>query len=249
MLIGIVITTIIGLIIGLIPYHGVFSLPPSMEPTFFKLDIVGALSFDLMAIVFTFLILDLFDTIGTLIGVASEANLMKDGKLPHAEKALLSDAIGTVVGSLSGTSTVTSYIESVSGITSGAKSGLANVFTALLFILAIFFYPLIQMIGEGITNAEGMIRYPAVAPVLILIGLFMMKSIRNIKWDDFSVSIPAFLTFLIIPFSFSPTEGIAFGFISFAILKLVSGQAKSVHLLMWIFALIFLIRYLFIGVT
>ena len=139
MLIGILITTLAGVVSGLITYEGIISSPPSLEPTFFKLDIMAALQFDLIVVVFTFLILDLFDTIGTLIGVASEADLLEDGKLPRAKKALLSDAIGTVVGALCGTSTVTSYVESAAGVASGARSGLANVFTAALFLIALFF--------------------------------------------------------------------------------------------------------------
>jgi len=248
MLIGIVATTVIGNIAGLIPFRGIFSAPPSMAPTLFKLDILGALSFDLVTIIFTFLILDLFDTIGTLIGVASEAGLLKNGKLPRAEKALLSDALGTVFGAACGTSTVTSYVESASGVASGARSGLANVFTALFFILAIFLYPLVQMIGGGIKGADGVILYPTIAPILILVGVYLIKSIRTINWEDFSESIPAFITFVFIPFSFRITEGIALGFISYAILKLFKGKTSDVPFLMWLFALIFLLRYIFLGV-
>ena len=223
------------------------SLPPSMEPTLFQLDIISAFSFDLIVVIFTFLILDLFDTIGTLIGVAGEADLLKNGKLPRAEKALLSDAVGTVVGALCGTSTVTSYVESAAGVASGARSGLANIFTAALFIIALFFYPLIQMIGGGIEVENGIRHYPTIAPVLILVGIYMIKSVRKIAWNDFSESIPAFFTIIFIPFSFRITEGIAFGFISYTVLKLFSGKGKEIPVLMWVFALIFLLRYMFIG--
>jgi AGZA family xanthine/uracil permease-like MFS transporter len=247
MLIGIIFTTIIGVIIGQIPYTGIISMPPSLEPTLFKLDILGALQFDLILIVFTFLILDLFDTIGTLIGVASEADLLKNGKLPRAKRALLSDALGTVVGAICGTSTVTSYVESAAGVASGAKTGMANIFTAFLFIIALFFYPLIKMIGGGVEVGDGVMHYPAIAPILILVGTYMIKSVRLIPWDDLSESIPAFITIIIIPFSFRITEGIAFGFISYVLLKLFSGKGKDVPLLMWIFAVIFLLRYIFIG--
>jgi AGZA family xanthine/uracil permease-like MFS transporter len=247
MLIGMLVTTLIGVIIGQIPFTGILSSPPSLEPTLFKLDILGALQFDLIVIVFTFLILDLFDTIGTLIGVATEAGLLRDGKLPRAKKALFSDAIGTVVGALCGTSTVTSYVESAAGVASGARTGLANIFTAMLFIVALFFYPLIQMIGGGVDVGEGVRHYPVIAPVLILVGTYMIKSVRLIPWDDLSESIPAFITIIIIPFSFRITEGIAFGFISYVLLKLFSGKGKEVPLLMWIFAVIFILRYIFIG--
>jgi AGZA family xanthine/uracil permease-like MFS transporter len=247
MLIGMLFTTLIGVLIGQIPFTGIISSPPSLEPTLFKLDILGAIQFDLIAIVFTFLILDLFDTIGTLIGVATEADLLRNGKLPRAKKALLSDAIGTVVGALCGTSTVTSYVESAAGVASGARTGLANIFTALLFIIALFFYPLIQMIGGGVDVGEGVRHYPVIAPILILVGTYMIKGVRLIPWDDLSESIPAFITIIIIPFSFRITEGIAFGFISYALLKLFSGKMREVPLLMWIFAVIFVLRYIFIG--
>jgi AGZA family xanthine/uracil permease-like MFS transporter len=245
MLLGIFVTTLAGLITGMIPYEGIFSAPPSIQPTFFKLDILGALHFDLLAIIITFLILDLFDTIGTLIGIASEAGFLENGKLPRAEKALFSDALGTMVGAICGTSTVTSYIESASGVASGAKTGLANIFTASFFILAIFLYPLIKMVGGGIQEAENIILRPTIAPVLILIGIYMIKNVRNIPWDDLSEGIPAFMTIVIIAFSFIPTEGIAFGFISYSFLKLIKGEAKKVPLVLWIFAIIFLLRYLF----
>lgn len=247
MLIGILITTLVGVLSGLISYQGIISSPPSLEPTLFKLDIIGALQFDLIVVVFTFLILDLFDTIGTLIGVASEADLLKDGKLPRAKNALLSDAIGTVIGAICGTSTVTSYVESAAGVASGARTGLANVFTAVLFIIALFFYPLIQMIGGGVEISEGVRHYPAIAPILVLVGTYMIKGVRKIPWDDLSESIPAFITIIFIPFSFRITEGIAFGFISYTLLKLFAGKGKEVPLLMWIFAVIFLLRYIFIG--
>lgn len=247
MLIGIFITTLVGVLSGLIPYEGIISSPPSLEPTLFKLDIIGALQFDLIVVVFTFLILDLFDTIGTLIGVASEADLLKDGKLPRAKNALLSDAIGTVIGAICGTSTVTSYVESAAGVASGARTGLANVFTAALFIIALFFYPLIQMIGGGVEISEGVRHYPAIAPILVLVGTYMIKGVRKIPWDDLSESIPAFITIIFIPFSFRITEGIAFGFISYTLLKLFAGKGREVPLLMWIFAVIFLLRYIFIG--
>ncbi len=247
MLIGILITTLVGVLSGLIPYEGIISSPPSLEPTLFKLDIIGALQFDLIVVIFTFLILDLFDTIGTLIGVASEADLLKDGKLPRAKNALLSDAIGTVIGAICGTSTVTSYVESAAGVASGARTGLANVFTAALFIIALFFYPLIQMIGGGVEISEGVRHYPAIAPILVLVGTYMIKGVRKIPWDDLSESIPAFITIIFIPFSFRITEGIAFGFISYTLLKLFAGKGREVPLLMWIFAVIFLLRYIFIG--
>jgi AGZA family xanthine/uracil permease-like MFS transporter len=243
MLIGILVTTVLGLITGMISYNGVISAPPSLAPTFFKLDLSGLFDVHLILVILTFLLLDLFDTIGTLIGVAGEAGLLKDGKLPGAEKALFSDAAGTVVGALLGTSTVTSYVESAAGVAGGARTGLANLFTALLFILALFFSPLIAMVGSGIELSKEIILRPTVAPVLILIGIYMFRSLRHVNWNDFSESIPVFLTVLTITFSFSPTEGIGFGFISYTLLKLVTGRIREVPVLLRIFALVFLVKY------
>ena len=217
-----------------------------MSATFLKLNFANVFQVDLILLVFTFLILDLFDTIGTLIGVANQAGFIKDGKLPRAEKALLSDAIGTCVGALLGTSTVTSYVESAAGVASGARSGLANVFTAVFFITALFFSPLIKMIGGGVEISENIRYYPAIAPVLILVGIYMIKSVQDIDWQDFSESIPAFITIIFIPFSFRITEGIAFGFIAYTLLKLAAGKRKEVPLLVWFFALIFLLRFIFL---
>jgi len=247
MLIGILVTTVIGWALDLIPYYGVFSAPPSIRPTLFQLDILGTFKPELVMVVFTFLILAMFDTIGTLVGVTNEAGFLVNGKLPRAEKALFADATGTIIGALGGTSTITAYIESAAGVASGARTGLANMFTGLFFILALFFYPLIQMIAGGVKTGTGPILYPSIAPVLILVGIYMMKSIRHIPWEDFSESIPAFLTFVFIPFSFRITEGIAIGFISYVILKVVKGEVKKIPLLMWLFASIFLLRYIFFG--
>jgi adenine/guanine/hypoxanthine permease len=244
MLIGILLTTLIGWATGLISYTGLFSAPPSIRSTFLKLDLLGTFKPELLPVIFTFLILAMFDTIGTLVGVANEAGFLVDGKLPRAEKALFSDAVGTIFGSLGGTSTITAYIESASGVASGARTGLANIFTGILFILALFFSPLIQMVAGGIKMADGLVLYPSIAPVLILVGVFMMKSVRHIPWEDLSESIPSFLTIVFIPFSFRITEGIAIGFISYVILKVVKGEIKKISFLTWIFTLIFILHYL-----
>ena len=245
MLIGIIVTTLLGFVTGLVQYHGVFSAPPAIEPTLFKLDLAGVLDPDYFALIFTFLILDLFDTIGTLIGVAGPAGMLKNGNLPGAEKALLADAIGTVAGALLGTSTVTSYVESAAGVASGARTGLANMVTAGFFLLAIFLYPLVAMVGSAVEMGEGIRTYPTIAPVLILVGVFMIRSIGKIKWEDLSESIPAFLTIVFILFSFRITEGIALGFIAFVILKLFSGKVREIPLMLWIFSVIFILRYAF----
>jgi len=242
-LLGILGTAILGIPLGIVKYHGIAAAPPSLLPTLFKLDILGAFNTGLITVVFVFFFLDLFDTIGTLIGVSGPAGFLKEGKLPRANKAMLSDAVGTVSGALLGTSTVTSYIESATGIAHGARTGLANVFTSLLFLVALFFSPLAEMIGgEYIYN--GLTLRPVVAPPLIIVGYLMMKCVTWIKWEDLTEAIPAFLTIIIMPLTLSITEGIAFGFISYSLLKLVSGKGKQVHWLIYMFSALFILRYI-----
>jgi len=166
---------------------------------------------DFITVIFVLFFLDLFDTVGTLVGVGTQAGFMKEGKLPKAGGALLSDAIGTVGGTLLGTSTITSYIESAAGIQAGARTGLANIVTALLLIGSLFFYPLAKMIGGGYEVAKGVFLYPVIAPALVIVGVYMMKGVRDIKWDEPTESIPAFLALISMPVTFSITEGIAFG--------------------------------------
>lgn len=242
-LLGILGTAILGIPLGIVKYQGIAAAPPSLLPTLFKLDILGAFNTGLITVVFVFFFLDLFDTIGTLIGVSGPAGFLKEGKLPRANKAMLSDAVGTVSGALLGTSTVTSYIESATGIAHGARTGLANVFTSLLFLVALFFSPLAEMIGgEYIYN--GLTLRPVVAPPLIIVGYLMMKCVTWIKWEDLTEAIPAFLTIIIMPLTLSITEGIAFGFISYSLLKLVSGKGKQVHWLIYMFSALFILRYI-----
>ena len=246
LLIGILATATIGVPAGLGKFEGFVSRPPSLGPTFLELDVSGALKFKYVSVIFVFFFLDLFDTVGTLIGLGERGGFMREGKLPRARQALLSDAIGTVGGTLLGTSTVTSYIESTTGIAAGARTGLASVVTAALFFLALFFSPLVGLIGGGYETAEGARLYPMIAPVLILVGVYMMACVKRIDWEDFTESIPAFLTMMVMVLSVSITEGIAFGFISYAALKTVSGRAREVHWLLYLFAVLFVLRYAFL---
>lgn len=242
-LLGILGTALLGIPLGVVNYQGILAPPPSLAPTLLKLDIAGAFNTGLITVVFVFFFLDLFDTMGTLMGVSGPAGFLKDGKLPRADQAMLSDAVGTVSGAFLGTSTVTSYIESASGIAQGARTGLANVFTALLFIVALFFSPLAEMIGGEFTH-HGLTLRPVIAPPLIIVGYLMMKGVTTIKWDDITEAIPAFLTIIIMPLTFSITEGIAFGFISYSLLKLVTGRRKEVHWVIYFFAALFIVRYI-----
>lgn len=242
-LLGILGTAILGIPLGIVKYQGIVSAPPSLMPTLFKLDILGALKTGLITVIFIFFLIDLFDTMGTLIGVSGPAGFLKDGKLPRANKAMLSDAIGTVSGALLGTSTVTSYIESATGIAQGARTGLANMFTAFLFIVALFFSPLAMMIGGEYLHGGAILR-PVIAPALIMVGYLMMKCVKWINWDDLTEAIPAFLAIIIMPLTLSITEGISFGFISYSFLNLVTGKGKRVHWLIYLFSILFVIRYI-----
>lgn len=242
---GIIITALVGIPTGLVKYYGVLSAPPSVAPTFFKLNVGAALTLTLLPTIFILFFLDLFDTVGTLIGVSEQAGLVKDGKLPRARKALLSDAVGTVTGTIMGTSTVTSYIESSTGVASGARTGLANVTTGVLFLVALLFYPLVRMIGGGY-GVEGGVLYPVTAPALIIVGTLMMSGVTRIDWRDFTEAIPAFLTIVIMPYAYSITEGIAVGFIFYTMLKLVTGKIREVHPILIIFSILFVLRYVFL---
>ena len=246
-LIGILMTLLAALGTGMIEYEGLVGPVPSIAPTLFQLDLVGAVQAGMLTIIFVFFFLDLFDTVGTLIGVTQEAGLLApDGSLPRARSALLADAVGTTAGALLGTSTVTSYIESATGISAGARTGLANMFTGALFLLAIFLTPVVKMMGGGMNSGNGLVLYPVIAPALIIVGCLMLRSVKRINWDEFSEAIPAFLTILIMPLTFSITEGISFGFISYTLLKTVQGRLKEVPALISIFAILFVLRYIYL---
>ncbi len=244
---GIIATTLLGLPLGIVQYQGFISLPPSIAPTFFKLNILDLFTKpEFFTVIFVFFFMDLFDTVGTLIAVSEEGGFMHKGKLPRARQALLSDAVGTVTGAVLGTSTITSYIESAAGISAGGRTGLSNIITALLLLAAVFCYPIVKMIGGGYAAGNGVILYPVIAPALIIIGCIMMKAMRKIAWDDYSEAIPAFITLIFMPVTFSITEGIALGFITYCLLKTVSGQGKQVSWLLYLFSGLFLLRYMFL---
>jgi AGZA family xanthine/uracil permease-like MFS transporter len=242
-LIGMIAATAAALPLGLTAFHGLASAPPSLAPTFFKLDIAGALSPKLVDAVFVFFFLALFDSIGTLVGVAGRMGLVRNGTLPRARQALLADAIGTVAGACLGTSTVTAYVESSTGVAAGGRTGLASVVTAALFLISLFFSPLVRMVGGGYSSGTGLTLYPIIAPALILVGVMMMESVRHIRWDDFTDALPSFLALVTMPLAFSITDGIAFGFIAYAILKPATGRARELDPLVYVFAVLFLVRY------
>lgn len=235
---GIIITTIIALIAGEVKAPEAFvSMPPSISPLAFKLDILSALSFGLIGAIFSFMFVDLFDSVGTIVACSYEAGFVdKEGKVKHVDRILEADAVATVAGSLLGTSTTTTYIESAAGIANGAKTGFASVITAALFFLALFFAPLI-----------GIVPGYATAPALIIVGVYMFKNIKEIDFGDFTEAIPAFLTIVLMPLTFSISIGLSFGFISYVILKSVAGKFKEVSWLMWLIAVLSVIN-LWLGV-
>ena len=242
LLIGILASTAVALMSGMVRYEGVISAPPSLAPTWLKLDVPGALTLSMLPVIFVFFFLALFDSVGTLVGVASQAGLMRGGTLPRARQALLADAMGTVAGAALGTSTVTAYIESATGVSAGGRTGLANVVTAFLFLASILCFPLVRTIGGGYA-AGGVVLYPVVAPALVLVGTMMMAGVRAIDWSDPTESVPAFLTIVMMPLTVSITDGIAFGFIAHAALKLGTGRAREAHWLVYLCAGLFLLRY------
>lgn len=243
---GILLTTAIGLLAGIVHYQGLVSAPPSLAPTFLQLDVRGALRPELLPVVLIFFCLALFDSVGTLVGVAGQAGLMKNGALPRAKQALLADAVGTVAGAGLGTSTVTAYIESLTGVSAGGRTGLAAIVTASLFFLSILFAPLVKMIGGGYEVEGGHTMYPIVAPALILVGTLMMREVRGIEWDDPTEAIPAFLTIVMMPLTVSITDGLSFGFISAAILKVATGRARDLNWLVYVCAVALLARYIWL---
>ncbi len=235
LLIGIFTATIIGIPMGVttLPGGSIVSAPPSLEPVFFKLDFSQIFSLDMLVVLFTFLFVDMFDTVGTLVGVSSKANMLDSkGRVPRVKQALFADSIGTTIGALLGTSTVTTYVESASGVAEGGKTGLTSLSTAGMFILALFLAPLFLMVPAAAT-----------APALILVGSFMMSPVLKINFNDYTESIPAFLTIVMMPFAYSIAEGVVFGILSFVLLKALSGKIKEVSVVMWVLAILFALNF------
>jgi AGZA family xanthine/uracil permease-like MFS transporter len=247
MLVGTVGTGLAAVLLGLVPWHGVVAPPPSLLPTLGRLDVAGALRPELAAAVFVLFVLGLFDTVGTLVGVAQQAGFLdREGRLPRARQAMATDALGTVVGTVLGTSTVTAYVESAAGVEEGARTGLASLVTAALLLAALFFSPLARMAGEGVRAGDAVL-YPVVAPALIMVGSFMIRSVTRVDLADPPAAVASYLTLVTMPFTFSITDGIAFGFVAYALLMLAAGRARHVHPLLWAFAGLFGMRYAWLG--
>jgi len=236
-LLGVFGTTLVGILRGITHWpQAIFALPHPSS-TLFQLDLRGASHLGLLEILFAFLFVDLFDNVGTLVGVCEQGGFIKDGKIPGVGRVLVADAVGTVFGSLAGTSTVTSYIESAAGIAAGARTGLSNVFVALFFLAAMFCSPLASAIPGYAT-----------APALILVGALMTQSIAQVRWHDFSEGLPAFITMLGMPLTFSIATGLSLGLISYTVVKVAVGKFRDVNALIWILTVLFILRYIYLAV-
>ncbi|MBB2896837.1 NCS2 family permease [Pseudomonas sp. AS2.8] len=231
-LIGILVVTVIAIALGVSAFGGVVSMPPSLAPTFLQLDIRGALDVGLISVIFAFLFVDLFDNSGTLIGVAKRAGLMgKDGHLPKMGRALIADSSAAMFGSLLGTSTTTSYIESAAGVSAGGRTGLTAVVVAVLFLLALFFAPL-----------AGSVPAFATAPALFFIAVLMTSGLAEIEWDDLTTAAPVLVTALAMPLTYSIANGIAFGFITWTVIKLLSGRTRELNSALIVLSILFVIK-------
>ena len=233
-MIAILAVTALGLMFGDVQWHGVISSPPSIAPTFLQLDFSGLLNVGMITVVFAFLFVDLFDTAGTLVGVASKANLIgEDGKIPRIGRALLADSTATSIGALLGTSNTTSYVESISGVAEGGRTGLTAVVVGVFFLLALFFSPL-----------AGMIPAYATSGALFYVAILMLSGLVSVDWRDLTEAAPVVVTCLLMPLTFSIAEGISFGFISYAAIKVFSGKGREVSISVYVLAAIFIVKYI-----
>ena len=235
-LLGVLGTTVLGIFRGMSVWPATFFSIPHASSTFLRLDFRSAIHLGFLEILFAFLFVDLFDNVGTLVGVCEHGGFIKDGKIPRVGRVLMADSIGTIFGALTGTSTVTSYIESAAGVAAGARTGLSNVAVAALFFLAMFCSPLATAIPAYAT-----------APALILVGVLMAQSLALVKWSDFSEALPAFITMIATPLAFSIATGLSFGLISYTVVKVASGKFREVNTLIWVLTVLFILRYVYLA--
>ncbi|MEJ1117873.1 NCS2 family permease [Phyllobacterium sp. CCNWLW109] len=233
-LIGILVVTVLSMALGVSEFKGVFSMPPSLAPTFFQLDIAGALHTGFLQVILVFVLVEVFDATGTLIGVSKRAGLIEEGKPNRLGRALFADSTAIVAGSVLGTSSTTAYVESASGVQAGGRTGLTALVVALLFLAALFIAPLAASVPSYAT-----------APALLYVAGLMMHELVEIEWDDITEATPAALTALVMPFTYSIANGLAFGFISYVILKAVTGKFRDIHLATLLVAALFVIRFAF----
>ena len=236
MLLGIIITTLIGIPMGVTHYGGIVSTPPSISEIFCQFEWGRIFSWDMLVVVFTFLFIDMFDTIGTVVGVSVKSGMVDEkGNVDGINRVLMADSVATVAGAMFGTSTTTTYIESASGVSEGGRTGLTSFVIALCFAVALFFSPIFLAIPGAATG-----------PVLFIVGVMMMSPVKDIDWGDYSESIPAFVTMLLMPLAYSISDGIMLGMISFVLLNAISGKFRKISVMMWILALLFILRYILV---
>lgn len=233
LLIGILLTTLIGIPLGVTKFDGLFSTPPSMDPIFMKFEWSNIFTKEMFIIVFTFLFVDLFDCIGTVIGVTTRAGMVKDGKIPRLKEVFMVDSISTTVGAVMGTSTVAVYVESAAGVNEGGRSGLTAFVTGICFLLSLFFAPLFLAIPAAAT-----------APVLLLVGVMMMGSVLKVNFNNYAEAVPAFICIIFMPLSYSISDGIVLGHLSYILINLLSGNYKKMTVGMYILALFFLLKFM-----
>lgn len=235
-IISILAITVLSTLTGHNEFKGVFGEIPSLAPTFMQMDFEGLFTASMIGVIFVFFLVDLFDSTGTLVGVSQRAGLLVDGKLPRLKRALMADSSAIIAGAALGTSSTTPYIESASGVAAGGRTGLSAVVIAVLFLLALFLFPLAQSVPAYAT-----------APALLYVGVLMVHGITGIDWDDITEAVPAFLTMTFMPFTYSIADGIAIGFISYALVKLLTGKAKAVPYMVWIIAIVWAIKFAIYG--
>ena len=234
-LIGIIITMLLGIPMGVTEFHGVISMPESIAPIFCQFEFDQIWSLDMFAVVFTFFFIDMFDTVGTLVGVCTKSGLIdKNGNIYRIKHAFMADSIATTIGAVLGTSTTTTYVESASGVAQGGRSGLTAFTVACGFAVALFFSPLFLSIPAAAT-----------APALIIVGLLMLESIKNIPFDDFTESIPAFVCLIMMPFTYSISNGILLGMIAYVVMNMICGKFKKISIPMYILAVLFILKFIF----
>ena len=237
-LLGILGTTVLGIARGISTLPASLFSMPHPSSTLLRLDFRGAVHLGLLEILFAFLFVDLFDNVGTLVGVCEQGGFIKDGKIPRVGRVLMADSVGTIFGALTGTSTVTSYIESAAGVAAGARTGFSNVAVAALFFLAMFCAPLATAIPAYAT-----------APALVLVGILMSQSLGLVKWNDFTEALPAFITILVTPLAFSIATGLSLGLISYTVVKVAAGRYREINVLIWILTGLFILRYVYLAVA
>ena len=238
-LIGILVVTVAAIVLGVSTFGGIVSMPPSIAPTFLQLDLMGALTYGIFQVVLVMVLVEVFDATGTLIGVAKRAGLLAEGPThtnPNLGRALMADSTAITAGSLLGTSSTTAYVESASGVQAGGRTGLTAVVVGVLFLAAMFFAPL-----------AGSVPVYATAPALLYVATLMVRELAEVIWDDVTEAAPAVLTAIAMPFTYSIANGLAFGFISYAVIKLLTGKASQVHAATWIVAALFVIKFAFFG--